>query len=245
MDVIRIVPLRDEEIARQAPAAATADMTYRGGPLLTSVDAVTVYAGAAWRDDPLATLARDLDAFFDFVVASELVDQLAEYSVSAYPIGHGTHSGSVQLPSVELSTTAADVDLRMILQHAISDGTLPQPGPNTLYNLFLPPGVAVELQGARSCQAFCGYHDAIDDRVFYAVLPSPDCAGCSAGRSPLEALTLTASHELSEAITDPVPGTGWYDDTVGEIGDVCAWQTKTVGGYVVQREWSNAARACV
>src|SRR5207302_9519594 len=33
----------------------------------------------------------------------------------------------------------------------------------------------------------------------------------------------TTSHELCEAITDPVPGEGWYDDTNGEIGDICAW----------------------
>ena len=220
-------------------------MTYRGGPLLTSVDAVTVYAGAAWRDDPLATLARDLDAFFDFVVASELVDQLAEYSVSAYPIGHGTHSGSVQLPSVELSTTAADADLRTILQHAISDGTLPQPGPNRLYNLFLPPGVAVELQGARSCQAFCGYHNDIGGKIFYAVMPFPGCNGCTGGLSQLDALTSTSSHELCEAITDAVPGTGWYDDANGEIGDICAWQTKDLDGHKVQLEWSNKQGKCL
>ena len=81
--------------------------------------------------------------------------------------------------------------------------------------------------------------------MFYAVLPSPDCRGCSGDRPALEALTITASHELAEAITDPVPGTGWYDDAVGEIGDICAWRTKTVGDYVVQTEWSNAARSCI
>jgi hypothetical protein len=31
------------------------------------------------------------------------------------------------------------------------------------------------------------------------------------GMTNLEALTTTSSHELCEAITDPVPGQGWYD----------------------------------
>lgn len=59
--------------------------------------------------------------------------------------------------------------------------------------------------------------------------------------SALDALTGTSSHELCEAITDPVPGTGWYDDRNGEIGDICAWAFKKLGGHVVQLEWSNAA----
>ena len=71
------------------------------------------------------------------------------------------------------------------------------------------------------------------------------CAGCLAGLSPFEALTSGCSHELAEAITDPVPGTGWYDDANGEIGDVCAWENKRLGDYLVQRLWSNRAGVCV
>ena len=55
---------------------------------------------------------------------------------------------------------------------------------------------------------------------------------------------MTSSHELCESVTDPVPGQGWYDDANGEIGDICAWQTKTLDGYTVQLEWSNSAGAC-
>src|SRR6266436_1353996 len=60
-----------------------------------------------------------------------------------------------------------------------------------------------------------------------------------------EALTSTTSHELCEAITDPVPGQGWYDDANGEIGDICAWKTKKVGDCTVQLEWSNKANQCL
>ena len=40
-------------------------------------------------------------------------------------------------------------------------------------------------------------------------------------------------------------GRGWYDDTNGEIGDICAWKTKKVGNYTVQLEWSNKANQCI
>ena len=237
MEPVRIVPLR-EDVAAARP---NPEFTYRGGPLLTRVEVVTVYVGDAWPD----SLPHDLDAFFDFVVTSELIDQLDEYSVGDARIEHGAHVGSARLPAGDLGPLVTDDNLRSLLQDAIARRLVPQPTANALYNLFLPSGIAVELQGTRSCQVFCGYHDAIDGAIFYSVLPFPNCRGCGGDKPPLEALTVTASHELAEAITDAVPGTGWYDDTYGEIGDVCPWQTKQLGDYVVQLEWSNAAHACV
>ena len=70
-------------------------------------------------------------------------------------------------------------------------------------------------------------------------------SGCLGGLSTLDSLTSTSSHELCEAITDPIPGAGWYDDANGEIGDICAWETRKLGAYTVQLEWSNKAGKCV
>ena len=120
-----------------------------------------------------------------------------------------------------------------------------QPTSNSLYYVFLPPGVTVDLDGSSSCVSFCGYHSDIDGNLFYAVMPYPECAGCTGGLAILDALTSTSSHELCEAVTDPVPGQGWYDDQNGEIGDICAWQTKRLGAHLVQLEWSNAQGQCV
>jgi hypothetical protein len=109
----------------------------------------------------------------------------------------------------------------------------------------MPEGVKVVQGGSASCQAFCGYHNDINSQVFYAVMPYPGCAGCTGGLQPFDALTSTSSHELCEAITDPIPGQGWYDDSNGEIGDICAWKTKKIGQYTVQLEWSNKANQCI
>jgi hypothetical protein len=132
-----------------------------------------------------------------------------------------------------------------MIQQQISAGALPASNPNTIYFVFLPSGVTVTQGGSASCRDFCGYHDAIGNDIFYAVMPFPDCSGCSSNLSTFAALTVTASHELCEAITDPIPGEGWYDNQNGEIGDICAWQTKKVGAYTVQKEWSNQAGRCV
>jgi hypothetical protein len=68
-------------------------------------------------------------------------------------------------------------------------------------------------------------------------MPFSGYTGCTGNLTPFDALTSTSSHELCEAITDTIPGQGWYDDLNNEeIGDICTWQTKKIGDYTVQLE---------
>jgi hypothetical protein len=239
---IQIVPLHD--LAAAAPVSRPR-LTYRGGPLLPAVQLFTFFWGFAWQQDPLATLVQQVNQFFDFVVTSPLLDQLAEYSVPSASIGYGTRTGAVIL-STDPPATIDDTDVQQLIQQEISsDAAVPQPTPSSLYYVFLPPGVTITLDGAASCSSFCGYHGDINGGTFYAVMPYPDCSGCLGALPVLDALTSTSSHELCEAITDPVPGQGWYDDQNGEIGDICAWKTRRLGAYTVQLEWSNGAGRCM
>jgi hypothetical protein len=173
------------------------------------------------------------------------MDQLGEYSVPGKRIGHGKRTGTATLTSPAPNASVQDSAIQQLLQQEIAAKNLPAPGPNSLYFFFLPPGVQVVLGGSASCREFCGYHDATSGNIFYAVMPYPGCSGCTGGLSVIDALTSTTSHELCEAITDPLPGQGWYDDNNGEIGDICAWKTRTLGGHTIQLEWSNQAASCV
>jgi hypothetical protein len=248
-DPIRIVPLHVPDavlapLAGAAPAAAP-QLSYRGGPLLTAVEVFTIFWGNAWQGAQ-GGLANNLNQFFDFILTSPLLDQLAEYNVPGQAIVHGKRTGTVTVPAAHMPHSVSDNAIRHLIQQEIATNpAVPQPTRNTLYFVYLPPGVAVVQGGSRSCQAFCGYHDAINGQVFYAAMPYPGCNGCLGGLPTLDALTSTSSHELCEAITDAVPGQGWYDDANGEIGDICAWKTKKVGQYTVQLEWSNKANRCV
>jgi len=238
----RIVPLHGDALA--APVAA-ASLTYRGGPLLPAVQVFTFFWGDAWSQPPLDAMARQINQFFDFVVTSPLLDQMSEYSVAGMTIRPGSRTGSVTVNTApQSSVTDAEVQA-FIRQEIAIDSSVPQPTANSLYFVYLPPGVTCTLNGAASCSNFCGYHSDIGGSVFYAVMPYPDCAGCLGSLSALDALTSTSSHELCEAITDPVAGQGWYDDRNGEIGDICAWKTRKLGAYMVQLEWSNKAGSCI
>lgn len=241
-DPIRIVPLHAPNAL--APAAATPELTYRQGPLLTAVQVFTIFWGSKWKQAEEAALAARLNQFFDEILAGALIDQLAEYSVTKQKIQHGKRIGTKTITTPALRTSVSDATIQKTLQQWVTAKTVPAPTSNTLYFVYVQAGVRVVQGGAASCQAFCGYHNAIGGRTFYAVMPYPGCNGCTGNLAVFDALTSTSSHELCEAITDPIPGEGWYDDSNGEIGDICAWETKKIGTYTVQLEWSNKARRC-
>jgi len=58
-------------------------------------------------------------------------------------------------------------------------------------------------------------------------------------------MTVIASHELCEPITDPIPGSGWYDDVNGEIGDICEGSNKVINTVAVQAAASTTFKATV
>lgn len=248
-DSIRVVPLHvPESVLAPTPEAGPAappQLSYRGGPLLTSVKVFTIFWGPAWQTSPRLDLANNLNQFFDFILTSSLIDQLAEYNVSQYSIQHGQRIGSTTITTPRPGRHVTDSAVRHHLQQEISTGSVPPPDADTLYFVYTPPGVVCVQGGGSSCRVFCGYHDTINGQIFYAVMPYAGCSGCTGGLSVLDAMTSTSSHELCEAITDAIPGQGWYDDTHGEIGDICAWKTKRIGAYTVQLEWSNNANQCI
>ncbi len=100
--------------------------------------------------------------------------------------------------------------------------------------------------------ALANLSQSIND-FFKVILTSPLIDQLAEYSVPqLDFFTLTSSHELCEAITDPVPGQGWYwfkdQKHQGEIGDICESAPNAeerMGVYLVQREWSNHLKGCV
>src|SRR5581483_2714351 len=159
----------------------------------------------------------------------------------------------------------------------IAAGHLPAPqtafgGPVTEYYVQFPANMSICIDpsegGGCSDQQFCAYHFSATYGTSpaipftYAVLPesTPPDNGCgtSTTNSGLGNLTSMTSHEMVESLTDPDVGfaidqnsdayLGWYDNTNGEIGDICNASQATIalGGvnWIFQKEWSNAQGAC-
>jgi hypothetical protein len=190
--------------------------------------------------------------------------------------GNGTFAGLFQIvPAAgNNGSTITDAQIQSELLAQINAGHLPAPtndalgNPNTLYMIFFPPGKTISQGGSNSCQAggFCAYHGTTSStlntkHVLYGVLPDMQAgSGCATGcgtSTTFGNYTSVTSHELVEALTDADVGIAttfaaplaWYDQTNGEIGDICnAQQGSYVANgttYVIQLEFSNSANNCV
>src|SRR5258708_4385400 len=114
---IRVVPLRAPAARVRAPAAA--ELTYRGGPLLSAVEVVTVFWGAA----PL----EGLNAFFAFVLASPYLVQLDEYNTPKYKIGAGRVAGTAQVSNPAPGASVTDAAIQQMLEGEVARQSLPAP----------------------------------------------------------------------------------------------------------------------
>ncbi|MCU1219029.1 MAG: Ig family protein [Candidatus Angelobacter sp.] len=190
--------------------------------------------------------------------------------------GNGTFGGLFQIvPAAgNNGSTISDTQIQAELLSQITAGHLPAPildaqgQPNTLYMIYFPPGKTITQGGSSSCVAggFCAFHGTTSStfnskHVLYGVMPDMQAgSGCSTGcgtSSVFGNYTSVTSHELVEAMTDAQvgiatvvgPPLAWYDQTNGEIGDICNGQQATYvangTSYVIQLEFSNAANNCV
>lgn len=138
------------------------------------------------------------------------------------------------------------------------DQHVPAPDPQTIYAIFLGDGVVLHGQDGDSCDAYGAFHDESPGGVVYALMPRCDPATeFDHAQTKLDELTISTSHELLEAATDPhvetTPAYGDVDDDHAvwalmpgaENGDFCEYldsaYIRGVGDFMVQRTWSNAA----
>jgi hypothetical protein len=226
---------------------AQGNLTYRGGPVLQNVKVQTVFWGNA-------QFQSQLNSFYGAVVNSAYYDWLSEYNTSspAQKIGRGSFIGSYNYSGA--TGTIDDSQIQSALGNLISKGSVPAPDANTLYAIHFAPGITITQGGSSSCQVFCAYHGSFSHggkNVYYSVIPDQggSCAGgCGSDPSLFNNTTSVSSHELVEATTDADVGQNdlaWYDDTNGEIGDICNAEQGSVAGYTVQKEWSNKQGACI
>jgi hypothetical protein len=130
---------------------------------------------------------------------------------------------------------------------------LPNPMVKPFYTVFPPnttlvaPNNATSRDGRRLPRLFDLPNGK---RAYYAAIAySKGSNGIDFTGKAKENNTIVASHEWSEAVTDPDVNNGklgWYDNRYGEIGDIPINIGMDlddlygyVNGYAVQKEWSN------
>jgi hypothetical protein len=237
----RIRPTLEALEERQVPT-----VVYNGGALLQHVEAQGLYVGDQWSANPtLYSQASHLEGFLGTIVNSSFMDMLSN---AGYGVGRGSWSRGQILPaSLSNGSTLDDSTIRSWLSAYVQAGYLQYPDANRLYAVFVEPNVEVTAGAANSVNNFAGYHGAFagpnGTTIPYAVVPYPGGSVGNGSGNPnlgtLDEMTMAASHEIAEAVTDPdvdYKALGWYDWTNnGEVGDIVAGQTVYVNGYAMQR----------
>ncbi len=171
-DPIKIMErFRPEMIGAFAPKVPPL-LTYRGGPLLKNVNVLPIYWGAQWQNHDMTD---KIDAFYDTVLPHpQFLNQIQEYSVPNYPIGPGQRSDSFIITDPAPWSFTFDFQIRNMLKKQIANEFLLSPTSDTLYVVYTPPGTRVIMGFGMSCLSFCGYHNSINNQIFYAVISYPD-----------------------------------------------------------------------
>lgn len=224
---------------------------YYGGNLLPHVEAQAVYLGNQWSSPTTSMPSPStIDASLKDLVSGAYMDSLSQ---AGYNVGRGTAStGAVDTTSLASGSTISDTTIQSRIQADIKSGLLQQPDANRLYVVYVQPNVAVNLgfgQGTTQ-QGILGYHGAFGGTdssghaatIRYAVVayPGGTAHNSSLGVGAQDQLTAVASHEVSEAVTDPDANyaqLGWYDPRYGEIGDITESNPNALvrlDGYLVQ-----------
>jgi hypothetical protein len=260
-------------------AAPTVDAAYQ--PIGTKCDPPTGTAPAAWTPadagaplrpplsvssgGPTLTDPQFVTMTFD---GDDLRDPIEDFMNSvgcssywhAVAPDYGINDGYA-LPPVHLTetppTTIDDAQIGTFIRQKVLSKQIPDDVTGkTLYVIYYPDTTDITLQGQHSCQSFGGYHNEIgmaDGRTIpYAVIPR--CSG--GGLGVFDEVTGTTSHELFEAVTDPLPmsnpayqfpegnGVAWAITGGGEIGDLCesyndAFFQPSDYPFTVQHIWTN------
>ena len=248
-----------------------ADLVYQGGGVMPSATQHALYV------DYTGTVKQNWgnpEAFLYDLDNSSLIHVVDQYvganTALRYPVG-----GNASINYPFYGNVIYEHDIWAIVHAAAS---VYGAGGGQLYHVFLPQGVDTCFDQSTSCYspdnystfAFCGYHDAVEfsdiGLVLFTVLPYANVPGCAVAQpSPngqlADSTNSILSHEAIEAITDPIPGTGWINATsLTEYGQEIADECEPLGdsnydflvptfkinghSYEVQLEYHNGYHAC-
>jgi hypothetical protein len=221
-----------------------------GGAVVSSAAFLPIFYDGATA----AALQSGIDAMVNnFSNSDPGMKVITQYSKTGNAISASlTHSGDF-VDNQAAPRRISDAGVQSYLSGLFGAGRI-SANASTVYGVYLPQGTVSTLGRYRSCTSYCGYHSSFNyngTTILYAVFPYNDCSGCSlSGKTVLDMQTIVTSHEIREAITDPV--NAWWESSSGyEADDKCSWHNlyQQTGGAWVQPEYSNALagwpRGCV
>jgi hypothetical protein len=248
------------ELRVYLPSYGSGSFVNHGGPVMTNAGFWALYWNSSVANSTqtsmnqstgtkYASLREQMDAFLvsfgnDAPYSQAPTDDFSIVQQYGAPITSTVHYFGYKVASERTKSSVSDSGIRNFIAGQL-DSNAVSVSTDIIYGVYLPAGMKVTMSGGASCSTFCGYHShfnygGLDIR--YAVFPYLDCNACKLSTmSVADMMTIVASHEIREAVTDPQLN-AWYDDQGYEADDKCAWHNlyrMTEGGFWVQPEYSK------
>jgi hypothetical protein len=244
------IPVRG---ARLEVDLAAPNLTYHGGPVITSAKVVFIFWGPSFTNaaSPDFLYAHALQSFRNQFGTTPEYNVITQYSgIQLANLGAGTPDlYDSSTPPTNVTDAIVQSEVNSYLASFTFDAS-------TIYEVVIPStSYYTSPSGGTSCGgpnlALCARHSWIGggaSAIKYSIQPYPSCGGCQLpGWSDVQNQEHFVCHETREAVTDQ-QGSAWFDSSGNEADDKCAWSPTPfigTGGYGYQYEWSNAASACV
>lgn len=247
------------ERAATLRAAASANLTYQGGPVMVVPTKIYyIWYGSQWdaaSKTTLNNLGNSIGGSPYFNINTTYYNAAGTHIVNSVSLaGSTTNSGT-------LGTKLTDANIKSIVSSAISSGALPS-DTNGVYFVLTDKTVTAT---SGFCTQYCGWHTngtigGKDIKYSFVGNPETQCpSGCGVNSPTLngtpgaDAMASILAHELEETVTDPDLN-AWYSVSSGmENGDKCAWNfgttstasngakyNQTMGSmkYLIQQNWT-------
>ena len=233
------------------PPMLKANITYHGGPTITSAKVVFIFWGSPFCFGGVdRAYATTLQAYRNQLGTTGEYKTITQYSgILLSNLGTGTPD-LFDCTNPPINVTDAIVQSK-VNSYIAAFGF----NSSTIYEVVIPSASYSSSGTSTSCGGpnlqYCAYHGWIGsgtNATKYSIQPYPSCGGCKVpGWTNVQNQEHFMVHETREAVTDPT-GLGWWDSSGNEADDKCAWSPAPffgTGGYGYQWEWSNLHGACI
>lgn len=236
-------------VGASAASATTKNVTYYGGPIMSSENWVEVVWGsglssenpklpeyvASYLSDDAADSGKTTNEFAVLAQYSTLGMTGGSNQVAAYD---QTFAGTIQIaPSACATATACSLSEEGVeteLKGQIAAGNLPAPvgeGLSTAYLVLFPSTVTItdnysDVSGVTWCSEYGSTKlSASSTHVLFAMLPDLGAnGGCGVLSKPNENMVVQVSHQQHELITSPLT-----TETNGELEPPLGWYNSQAG----------------
>ncbi len=264
---VHIMPLASDTPTLSSLAVDTGPLIYNGGPIMPSANIYAIFWVPKTLQNGSAT---GVSINYESIQTSMLANyaghglganntQYNQSTPSAYVSNKGSLAGSYIDTSPYPASGCTD---SLTPGGCISDAQIQsevsrvmkkkhwKAGFNNIFMLFTSSGEGSCVSGVCSYSYFCAYHGFFgspSNPVIYSNQPYGDAVNCQKSGTPspnndpvADAAATAASHELTEAITDPELN-AWYTSQGNEIGDLCAYKYGTNGwdGALANQMWAG------